>query len=98
MAQPQDQIQDADTTGSKQRPRHRRRVLVLLAVLVLLVFVMAEVINPFGSNEYLPIGHGDHYHYVPENRNTDVPISEFPTEEPRSNERITPDGRVVPAE
>lgn len=44
---------------------------------------------------YKKIKHGEHYHYVPENRDPDVPVSRFPTSPPGPDERITADGRVV---
>lgn len=52
--------------------------------------------NPFGDKDYAEIPHGNHTHYVPKDRDHDVPLSRFPTEPPAENERILPDGRVVP--
>jgi len=75
-----------------------RRWLALLAVVIILAFAMVEVIDPFGGEPYIAIPHGDHVHYVPENRNPNVPLSSFPTTKPRPGERITPTGQVVPAE
>lgn len=57
---------------------------------------MSEVLNPFGSDEYVEIAHGNHAHYVPKDRDPDVPIDNFPTRPPEANERIMPDGRIVP--
>jgi hypothetical protein len=36
-----------------------------------------------------------HSHYVPRDRDPDVPLENFPTSPPRPNERIMPDGTVV---
>lgn len=74
---------------------HLRRWLVLIAVLLFFALVMREVLDPFGSKGYVEISHGDHVHYVPEDRNPDVSISNFPTQPPGPNERITPEGRIV---
>lgn len=52
--------------------------------------------NPFGDKDYAEIPHGNHVHYVPKDRDHDVPLSRFPTEPPAENERILPDGRVIP--
>lgn len=48
--------------------------------------------------EYEKFEHGDHYHYVPDNRDPDVPISRFPTKPPEKGEYITPRGEVVEKE
>jgi hypothetical protein len=53
-------------------------------------------VDPFGDEEYLEISHGDHVHYVPRDRDSKVSISRFPTQRPGPNEKITPEGRVVP--
>jgi len=66
---------------------------------VFLVFfgvVMWTVINPYRGQRFEKIPHGDHVHYVPKDRNPDVPVSRFPTQKPGKNERIMPDGEVVP--
>lgn len=66
---------------------------------VLLIFFGAlfrEVINPYRNQRFGEIPHGDHVHYVPKDRDPDVPIGRFPTQEPAEDERITPDGNVVP--
>ncbi len=76
--------------------RRRFRMLLLIVGAVLLFFVMQSVLNPFGDKEYAEIPHGDHSHYVPKDRDPDVPISNFPRRPPSENEKITPDGRIVP--
>lgn len=70
-----------------------------VAAVILLVFfgaLLREVINPYRGERFGEIPHGDHVHYVPKDRNPDVPISRFPTQRPDEDERITPDGQVVP--
>jgi len=75
--------------------RFRFRIVLLIVGAILLFFVMQEVLNPFGDNDYAEIPHGDHSHFVPKNRDPRVPISNFPRHPPAKNERITPDGRIV---
>jgi hypothetical protein len=76
--------------------RRRRIVLGIAGFFLLLAFVSA--LDPFGDKGYVGISHGDHTHYVPEDRDPDVSISNFPGTPPGPNERIMPDGRVVPRE
>jgi hypothetical protein len=84
-------------SGRSSRSK-KRRWIALLAVLLMLAYAMTDVIDPFGGEPYIAIPHGDHVHYVPEDRNPDVPLSSFPTSKPRSDERITPTGQIVPVE
>lgn len=72
-----------------------RRFLIVVGI-ILFGFVMREVLFPFQGQPYLEIGHGDHTHYVPKDRNETVPVSSFPMRPPRPGERITPDGDIVP--
>ena len=76
--------------------RKKLRRLILIVAAVILFIVMRQVLNPFGDKEYAEIPHGNHVHYVPKDRDHSVPLSRFPTEPPAENERILPDGRVVP--
>ncbi|MEM1044024.1 MAG: hypothetical protein AAGI91_15530 [Bacteroidota bacterium] len=76
-------------------PRRRRWVLIGVAALVL-ALAFWSAINPFGDKGYVAISHGDHVHYVPEDRDPEASISNFPTTPPGPDERILPDGRVVP--
>lgn len=82
-----------ESTGGRRR---RRRLVLLLVAAAFLVLVMREVLFPYRGQEYAEIPHGDHTHYVPKDRDPDVSVSNFPTTRPGPNERILPDGRVVP--
>ena len=81
--------------GSESRSSDRRWIVAGLA-LFFFAFIMWEVINPYRNQRFEEIPHGDHVHYVPKNRNPDVPVNRFPTEKPGPDERILPDGQVVP--
>ena len=89
----------ASTTGGLARrigPFTLRRWLVITGFIVLIGLMMGEVLDPFGDKGYMEVSHGDHKHYVPEDRDPNVSISNFPTSPPGPNERILPNGRVVP--
>ena len=82
-------------------PGKGKRILKWAAFIIGLFFFLAvlrEAMDPFGDDPYVAISHGDHVHYVPEDRDPNVPVSRFPTTEPAADERITPDGRVVKKE
>jgi hypothetical protein len=76
--------------------RKRIRQIVLLITLVFFGFVVASSLGVFSTLPYTEVPHGNHTHYVPKDRDPNVPIDRFPTQRPRENERITPDGRIVP--
>jgi len=83
-----------DATDTASRSSTRRWILLTVAA-AFFAFVVYHVLNPFPGQPYMEIPHGDHVHYVPKDRNPDVPMSNFPTQPPGPDERILPDGRVV---
>lgn len=91
-----------DPEHDRSRPAGRgRRILKWITFVAGLIFflgVLREAMDPFGDKPYVEISHGDHVHYVPEDRDPNVSISRFPRTEPESDERITPDGRIVKKE
>jgi hypothetical protein len=78
--------------------RKRLRWILLALVGVFFVIVVLDSLNLFHDGPYLEIPHGDHVHYVPHDRDRNIPIGQFPTRRPGPNEIITPDGRVIPVE
>ena len=76
--------------------RKRLRWILFIAGGIFFILVMRQVLNPFGSEGYVEISHGNHVHYVPKDRDPNVPTSNFPRQPPGPNERILPDGRIVP--
>jgi hypothetical protein len=75
--------------------RKRLRWILLAIVGVFFLFVMLDSLNLFHDGPYLEIPHGDHTHYVPHDRDRNVPIGQFPTRRPGPNERIMPNGEIV---
>lgn len=84
------------TMARRLGPFTVRRWLVILGFGVLIALMMGEVLDPYGEKGYMEISHGDHKHYVPEDRDPNVSISNFPSTPPGPNERILPNGQVVP--
>ncbi len=73
-----------------------RRWLVILGFVALVWLMMGEVLDPYGSKGYMEISHGDHKHYMPEDRDPNVSVSSFPQTPPGPNEKISPRGQIVP--
>jgi hypothetical protein len=88
---------DSSSTEEKTaRGRSWRKWIVGAVLLVLFSYLLWYVVNPYRDQPYAEIPHGDHVHYVPKDRNEEVPIGRFPTRPPEPGERITPDGEIVP--
>lgn len=82
--------------ASPETVAKRRRWIAVGVAAFFLALAFWSALNPFGEKGYVAISHGDHTHYVPEDRDHSVSISNFPSTPPGPNERILPDGRVVP--
>ncbi len=90
-------IQSTDNNMARRiGPFTIRRWLVILGFGILVLLMMGEVLDPYGEKGYMEINHGDHKHYVPEDRDPNVSISAFPTSPPGPNEKILPNGQIVP--
>lgn len=85
--------QNANSSSS----RSRRKWVVGVILVAFLSYLLWFVVNPYRNQPYAEVPHGDHVHYVPKDRNEDVPIGRFPTRPPETGERLTPDGDIVPA-
>lgn len=72
------------------------KVAIAVIALLFFAFVLADSMGLFRSAPYTAVPHGDHVHYVPNDRDPDVPLGQFPTIEPEPGEIITPEGDVVP--
>ncbi|MDI6402309.1 hypothetical protein QLX67_09895 [Balneolaceae bacterium ANBcel3] len=73
-----------------------KRTLFILFTLLLGGIVLMDSMGVFDSRPYREVPHGDHSHYVPLDRDPDIPLSAFPTRAPREGELITPYGEIVP--
>lgn len=72
------------------------KYIFIAVVLILGGLAMADSLGYFNPKPYTAVSHGDHVHYVPENRDPDVGIDKFPSVPPGPHEVITPTGLVVP--
>ncbi|HEX6983014.1 MAG TPA: hypothetical protein VF181_09655 [Balneolaceae bacterium] len=75
--------------------KNKLKYIFIAVVIVLAGFAMADSLGYFNPKPYTAVSHGSHVHYVPENRNPEVPIDKFPMEEPGPGEKITPNGTIV---
>jgi hypothetical protein len=78
-------------------PKRLKYVLIVVG-LFFFSFVIADSMGVFSKLPYTEVPHGNHTHYVPHDRDANVPIDRFPTQRPATDERIMPDGRVVKAD
>jgi hypothetical protein len=87
---------ESSSPDSSAGRRSYRRWIIGVILLLVFTSVMWTVINPYRNQPYEEVPHGDHVHYVPKDRNENVPIGQFPTRPPNAGERLTPDGKIVP--
>jgi len=74
------------------------KYIFIAIVIVLAGLALADALGYFNPKSYSAVSHGSHSHYVPNDRDPNVPINEFPQEEPAPGEKITPTGEIVPDE
>ena len=87
--------EDKTSSPKKIGPFTVRRWIVFIFFVVLAALLMRPILDPYSEKGYMEVPHGNHVHYVPEDRDPNVDISGFPTRPPGPDERITPDGRIV---
>lgn len=75
--------------------KNKIKYLFILAVVVAGGFALADSLGYFNPKPYSEVSHGSHVHYVPDNRDPNVGLDKFPTEEPGPGEIITPTGQIV---
>ncbi len=76
--------------------RKKIRILFVVFAVVLAGIVIADSLGVFDTKPYREVPHGNHSHYVPNDRDPNVSVSDFPTRPPREGEKITPTGEIVP--
>ncbi len=78
-------------------PSRSRRRWVLVAIAVFVIgWAVLQALDPYDERGIEHVSHGDHVHYRPQGHDPSVSVSDFPTVYPGPDERILPDGRVVP--
>ena len=88
---------DEREPGTSSRNRRIFRWVMLVVGLIFFAFVLQRVLDPYGDAPYLEISHGNHVHYVPQDRDPDVPVGQFPMQPPGPGQRISPTGQIVEA-
>jgi hypothetical protein len=78
--------------------KNKWKYLFIAVVVVLAGLALADALGYFNPKTYTAVSHGSHKHYVPDDRDPNVPISDFPQEEPAPGEKISPTGQIVPAD
>lgn len=76
--------------------RRKQRILISIAIFLLLSLALASSLGFFDEKAYTAVPHGNHTHYVPKDRNPDVPLHNFPQQAPPPGMKIAPDGQIVP--
>lgn len=74
------------------------KYIFIVVVIALAGLALADALGYFNTKNYTAVPHGSHKHFVPDDRDPDVPIDDFPQEEPSPGEKITPTGQIVPAD
>lgn len=77
--------------------KNARKYIFIAVVVVLAGLALADSLDLFSSKPYSAVSHGSHVHYVPDNRDPDVPMNKFPQKEPAPGQKISPTGQIVPA-
>jgi len=72
------------------------KYIFIVVVIVLAGLALADALGYFNPKPYTAVSHGSHSHYVPHDRDPNVPINNFPQTEPGPGEKITPTGQIVP--
>ncbi len=78
--------------------KNKWKYAFIAVVVVLAGLALADALGYFNPKPYTAVSHGSHKHYVPEDRDPNVPISDFPQTEPAPGEKISPTGQIVPAD
>lgn len=76
-------------------PKNKKRSVFAAIVILLGGFLLMDALHLFDDAEYVEVPHGSHSHFVPRDRDPNVPLENFPSVPPRPNERIMPNGEVV---
>lgn len=76
--------------------KNKWKYLFIAVVIALAGLALADALGYFNPKSYTAVSHGSHSHYVPDDRDPNVPINDFPQEEPGPGEKISPTGQIVP--
>lgn len=76
--------------------RRKKRIVISIVIVILLSLALASSLGFFDKKAYTAVPHGNHTHYVPKDRNPDVPLHNFPQQPPPPGMKIAPDGQFIP--
>lgn len=77
-------------------PRPWFKHIVVIAIAAMLVVATLASLGLFDNDQYTAVPHGGHSHYVPKDRDPNVPLHNFPQQLPPKGMKIASDGRLVP--
>ncbi|MGD8427497.1 MAG: hypothetical protein PVH63_07685 [Balneolaceae bacterium] len=78
--------------------RNKLKYTFITLVIVIAGFALADALGMFNPKPYTAVSHGSHVHYVPYDRDPNVPIDDFPMSKPGPGQKITPTGQIVPVD
>lgn len=78
-----------------ERPNWVKPALIV-GLLVFFILAMLSSLGIFDNKPYTEVPHGNHSHYVPKDRDPNVPMHNFPQQPPPPGMKIAPDGQIEP--
>jgi hypothetical protein len=78
-----------------KNPRKTIKYTFLIVVTFLIGIAVIDSVGVFNKKDYVVVPHGNHNHYVPNDRDPDMPVHSFPQRPPNPGEKITPQGQIV---
>ena len=84
-----------ETKIVQKRPNWFRPVVIVVVGIFFLLAILSSL-GIFDNKPYTEVPHGNHAHFVPKDRDPNVPLHNFPQQPPPPGMKIAPDGRIVP--
>lgn len=76
-------------------PRKTIKYIFLIVFVLLIGIAIIDSTGLIDKKEYTVVPHGNHNHYMPKDRDPNIPVHSFPQRLPNPGERITPQGEIV---
>jgi hypothetical protein len=84
-----------ETTTTPLRPNWFKPAAIVIGG-VFFLFALLSSLGIFNEKPYTEVPHGNHSHFVPKDRDPNVPMHNFPQQPPPTGMKIAPDGQIVP--